>query len=1164
MAGNINEAAIFSRDANLPLMADVQYLEPYGSGALNRKMLGIILPGVFRGFDVKPGTGLNVVVTSTAYGSGAACIEVNGYQITVQQFNDVTIAIPKGQTTVIALEANYGQGQLTRQVSSTATLEAAKIVTMPVSQALKPNQIELARVTLSAAAINIVAANINMETRTRRRVGPIISDAIDSTEQYQVASSNAVRLALAKGLEEMQKRITRGDLGLDASGLTLVSNFDWQQYVFKGGEYLYIDWTTSKNRPALDYPNGYYQIMVIGLNDGTNQTLLMRPVNYTQPLAPFFISWTGARGSRVFRTRAVMTAFEDISLLSGITPNDLKLKCHVGHFSQPMTANAIVANGYPVAEAGVLKVVPSAYGVQQEYVTFSSGRRFTRGLQNQTKAWGLWIETLISTNLATNNYDSTPNKITRTGDGGLLGQGVIYTSANIADKNGLGSMILKMGGGTDSNRYGGFGVGLHMLYGPSGSGAETLSGNLFLDGNGILTTEWLSVNKTSGAETFKRGRVYSEVFKPTPDNVGAVARTGDTMAGQLKINITQGTGSILLHNAKGTLADEYGVWIYRSLINEFSISPTAKGGSTGNVNSNAAGFSIALDTGVVSLKKGAKVKGLFVGEENVVTGMGVNSIALGDNDSGLRWNIDGNYDLMANGRLALNINGNGGVSNIKFGFDITEGVTFTNGEVRLKGDGNLMRFFKSGDANDYGVVFHRAQDNFYIIPTAKGEADTNKIGNLRPLTIFLADGWIESAHGVRVGGGGLKINAGGLWVGSNPQNKISNGLGNNGISLGDSDTGLKWNSDGNFDVMANAATVLNINSGAITAKKPLTTDAKLDVNAGIEQNFTGASWIGARDNTNCIYNPTELQNAGAVPIVRLKVRYLQWMMGALASQEAKDQQIGFYGWLNSRTENGTDYYACLTQSGWRCSHNVYASGFTWGNWDTGAVDAQKNKIYAQNHTAADGNWFGAVWNRIAGASSSNNDGGWLSSAVQRAYDRAAAIFPQGAPIPWPTDSIPSGFTLMDGKAINKTTYPGLAALYGANLIDMRGQTIKGKPASGRAVRSYESDGIKTHTHTASSDDADLSKKTTSENGEHSHALVTTGSDDGHDQANSYPADGRNSKENTLTAGRAIVAAGKHTHTVEIGKHKHGITVNPTGNTENTVKNYAFNYIVKLF
>ncbi|MEK9064594.1 hypothetical protein P2S20_25015, partial [Escherichia coli] len=45
--------------------------------------------------------------------------------------------------------------------------------------------------------------------------------------------------------------------------------------------------------------------------------------------------------------------------------------------------------------------------------------------------------------------------------------------------------------------------------------------------------------------------------------------------------------------------------------------------------------------------------------------------------------------------------------------------------------------------------------------------------------------------------------------------------------------------------------------------------------------------------------------------------------------------------------------------------------------------------------------------------------------------------------------------------------------------DMRGWTIKGKPASGRAVLSQEQDGIKSHTHSASASSTDLGTKTTS-------------------------------------------------------------------------------------
>ncbi len=42
-----------------------------------------------------------------------------------------------------------------------------------------------------------------------------------------------------------------------------------------------------------------------------------------------------------------------------------------------------------------------------------------------------------------------------------------------------------------------------------------------------------------------------------------------------------------------------------------------------------------------------------------------------------------------------------------------------------------------------------------------------------------------------------------------------------------------------------------------------------------------------------------------------------------------------------------------------------------------------------------------------------------------------------------------------------------------------------------------------------------------------------------------------------------VGIGAHAHTVALGAHGHTITVNAVGNAENTVKNIAFNYIVRL-
>ncbi len=229
-------------------------------------------------------------------------------------------------------------------------------------------------------------------------------------------------------------------------------------------------------------------------------------------------------------------------------------------------------------------------------------------------------------------------------------------------------------------------------------------------------------------------------------------------------------------------------------------------------------------------------------------------------------------------------------------------------------------------------------------------------------------------------------------------------------------------------------------------------------------------------------------------------------------------------------------------------------------------------------------------------------------------------YPVGAPIPWPSDTVPSGYALMQGQTFNKSAYPKLAAAYPSGVIpDMRGWTIKGKPASGRAVLSQEQDGIKSHTHSASASSTDLGTKNTSSfdygtkstnnTGAHTHSISGTANSAGAHQhkssgafggtntsifPNGYTAisnlsagimsttsgsgqtrnagktssDGAHTHSLSGTAASAgahahTVGIGAHTHSVAIGSHGHTITVNAAGNAENTVKNIAFNYIVRL-
>lgn len=255
----------------------------------------------------------------------------------------------------------------------------------------------------------------------------------------------------------------------------------------------------------------------------------------------------------------------------------------------------------------------------------------------------------------------------------------------------------------------------------------------------------------------------------------------------------------------------------------------------------------------------------------------------------------------------------------------------------------------------------------------------------------------------------------------------------------------------------------------------------------------------------------------------------------------------------------------------------------------------------------------------------------------------------GQPIPWPSDVVPDGYAVMQGQPFDTTQYPKLAVAYPNGVIpDMRGQTVKGKPASGRAVLSAEADGIKSHTHTASAASTDLGTKTSSSfdystkttnapdlgskntssfdystkttNSPDLGAKTTSSFDYGTKTTNSAGAhthnytapygrdvtgpdgagDGMAAKATTSAGAHThtvaigahthtvalgthnhtvaigahshtvalgthshTVAIGAHTHTVAIGSHTHTVTVAAAGNTENTVKNIAFNYLVRL-
>ncbi|EAP8473073.1 phage tail protein [Salmonella enterica] len=183
--------------------------------------------------------------------------------------------------------------------------------------------------------------------------------------------------------------------------------------------------------------------------------------------------------------------------------------------------------------------------------------------------------------------------------------------------------------------------------------------------------------------------------------------------------------------------------------------------------------------------------------------------------------------------------------------------------------------------------------------------------------------------------------------------------------------------------------------------------------------------------------------------------------------------------------------------------------------------------------------------------------------------------PVGAAIAWPSDVLPDGgYAFMYGQSFDKSAYPLLAIAYPSGVIpDMRGWTIKGKPISGRAVLSQEMDGNKSHSHTARAQDTDLGAKSTSSFDYGTKSTNTTGNHTHQfgGYINSYWGDSNHTSFQP-GGGAWTQAAGDHAHTVYIGGHEHTMYIGPhghvvivdaDGNAETTVKNIAFNYIVRL-
>ena len=131
----------------------------------------------------------------------------------------------------------------------------------------------------------------------------------------------------------------------------------------------------------------------------------------------------------------------------------------------------------------------------------------------------------------TSMTDETTGRIPVVGWEGLGGVAVTLADTDLISKSGVGGRFFRQVGG-DSNHFGEYGSGVHLLYGSSGDNINTLTANVFVGSSGNLYVEWLSINKTTGAVTVQNiQKLYGPLNKPTADDVGALSVNGGVVTG---------------------------------------------------------------------------------------------------------------------------------------------------------------------------------------------------------------------------------------------------------------------------------------------------------------------------------------------------------------------------------------------------------------------------------------------------------------------------------------------------------------------------------------------------------------------------------------------------------------------------------------------------------
>ncbi|MHA0905883.1 phage tail-collar fiber domain-containing protein [Enterobacter hormaechei] len=329
--------------------------------------------------------------------------------------------------------------------------------------------------------------------------------------------------------------------------------------------------------------------------------------------------------------------------------------------------------------AATPKAVKAAYDLAKGKYTAQDASTAQKGIVQLSSATDSTSEALAATPKAVKAANDNANG--RVPSGRRINGHALTDDFNISAQDIFNGQAVAIGNAADLNAY----TTAGLYYQPANAQAQTgrnypeaNAGSLEVYKHAGITQIYRIYNSSrSYIRTLYSGtwsawvKQYDASNKPSPADINAVNKGGDAMTGGLKIRAAD---ALRIYDAA------YGM-IFRRSENNFYLIPTVKDqGENGGISSLRP-FYADLNNGRVTLGNGAVVNGgLGLG---VVSGLGGNSIALGDNDTGFKQNGDGVLDVYANSKQVMRFLNSGITSymlfNMNAGASVSSTLTFKNG-----------------------------------------------------------------------------------------------------------------------------------------------------------------------------------------------------------------------------------------------------------------------------------------------------------------------------------------------------------------------------------------------------------------------------------------------------------------------------------------------------